>query len=128
MTKADKPSALSAVRTRASGVIRLRIAPLARFVETSTILPEINASPICLMLWSSGCLSLIGGESAALMLHDRLGHAAFLFGAVAIIPISCMALHYLRCSCEHGFLIRTAAILTVLAVVLTWILPAPVPG
>ncbi len=128
MTKADMPSALRAIRTRASGVIRLRIAPFARFIETSTILPEIYASPICLMLWSSGCLSLLGGESAALMLHDRLGHAAFLFGALAVSPISCTALRYLRCSCEHRILIKTAVAITAMAAVLTWVLPAPVPG
>ncbi|MCI1374141.1 MAG: hypothetical protein LKH33_08395 [Acetobacter sp.] len=76
----------------AIGVIRLRIAPIAQFVSSSDTFREIYASPLRLVLWGSGCLSLLGGEYARFLFGQTLGDVAFPIGAIGVLPMSCIGL------------------------------------
>ncbi|MBS1060530.1 hypothetical protein [Gluconobacter sp. Dm-44] len=106
-------------RGHAIGVIRLRIAPIARFVSGSNALQEIYASPLRLVLWGSGCLSLLGGACAHMIFSPSLGFAAFPVGAFGVLPISCVGLYLFVRFESHAALVWSVAGLTGLAILVS---------
>ncbi|MBS1087160.1 hypothetical protein [Gluconobacter sphaericus] len=103
-------------RGHAIGVIRLRIAPIARFVSGSNALQEIYASPLRLVLWGGGCLSLLGGACTRVLFGPSLGVAAFPVGAFGVLPISCVGLYLFVYFEAHAGLFWSVVGLTVLAI------------
>lgn len=109
----------ASVRGHAIGVIRLRIAPIARFVSGSDSLREIYASPLRLVLWGSGCLSLLGGSCTRVLFGPSLGVAAFPVGAFGVLPISCAGLYLFVRYETHAALVWSVAGLTGLAILVS---------
>ncbi|KXV13489.1 hypothetical protein [Gluconobacter oxydans] len=109
----------ASVRGHAIGVIRLRIAPIARFVSGSDSLREIYASPLRLVLWGSGCLSLLGGAYTRVLFGPSLGVAAFPVGAFGVLPVSCIGLCLFVRFESHAALVWSVAGLTGLAILVS---------
>ena len=109
----------ASVRGHAIGVIRLRIAPIARFVSGSDSLREIYASPLRLVLWGSGCLSLLGGACTRVLFGPSLGFAAFPVGAFGVLPVSCIGLYLFVRFESHAALVWSVAGLTGLAMLVS---------
>lgn len=109
----------ASLRGHAIGVIRLRIAPIARFVSGSDSLREIYASPLRLVLWGSGCLSLLGGACTRVLFGPSLGVAAFPVGAFGVLPVSCIGLCLFVRLESHAVLVWSVAGLTGLAILVS---------
>ncbi|MBM3099238.1 hypothetical protein JRX38_14720 [Gluconobacter cerinus] len=106
-------------RGHAIGVIRLRIAPIARFVSGSNSLRELYVSPLRLVLWGSGCLSLLGGACTRVLFGPSLGFAAFPVGAFGVLPVSCIGLYLFVRFESHAALVWSVAGLTGLAMLVS---------
>ncbi|MFT8948684.1 MAG: hypothetical protein ABF876_19665, partial [Acetobacter aceti] len=87
-----------------------------RFVSGSNALREIYASPLRLVLWGSGCLSILGGACAHMIFSSSLGFAAFPVGAFGVLPISCVGLYLFVYFEAHAGLFWSVVGLTVLAI------------
>ena len=109
----------ASLRGHANGVIRVRIAPIARFVSGSNALQEIYASPLRLVLWGGGCLSLLGGACTRVLFGPSLGVAAFPVGAFGVLPVSCIGLCLFVRFESHAALVWSVAGLTALAILVS---------
>ena len=114
----------ASLRGHAIGVIRLRIAPIARFVSGSDSLREIYASPLRLVLWGGGCLSLLGGACTRVLFGPSLGVAAFPVGAFGVLPVSCIGLCLFVRFESHAALVWSVAGLTGLEILVSVFGPA----
>ncbi|MFT8379139.1 MAG: hypothetical protein ABF632_12565, partial [Gluconobacter japonicus] len=106
------------------GVPGGRLAPSARCVSGSDSLREVYASPLRLVLWGSGSLSLLGGSCTRVLFGPSLGVAAFPVGAFGVLPISCAGLYLFVRFETHAALVWSVAGLTGLAILVSVFGPA----
>ncbi|MFT9366050.1 MAG: hypothetical protein ABF572_10935, partial [Gluconobacter sp.] len=95
------------------------VPPPPRFVSGSNALQEIYASPLRLVLWGGGCLSLLGGACTRVLFGPSLGVAAFPVGAFGVLPVSCIGLCLFVRFESHAALVWSVAGLTALAILVS---------